>query len=132
MGEPQGAGGEREICRDFLKGVCFRGNCRYMHAAPDGASASQPICRDFENGRCFRASCRFYHRTSAEASNGRERLAGTAPAAHVTSSVPNAAAAPAKENRRGEARAVCLGGEVRHMREVSEGRGAGCDRYFCF
>jgi hypothetical protein len=32
---------EPEVCRDYLKGVCFRGNCRYAHTTPDGASASQ-------------------------------------------------------------------------------------------
>eukprot|EP00898_Chlorokybus_atmophyticus_P006830 jgi/Chlat1/7148/Chrsp57S06826 len=67
-----------EICRDYLKGVCFRSNCRYAHTNADGSSGvakthveaqgpqSQPICRDYENGRCFRTSCRFYHRPAAE------------------------------------------------------------------
>jgi len=60
----------REVCRDFLKGACFRENCRYAHDAAEGtvvpAQITQPICRDFQNGRCFRASCRFYHGTSAD------------------------------------------------------------------
>jgi len=60
----------RETCRDFLKGACFRDNCRYAHDAAEGAAVpvqtTQPVCRDYQNGRCFRASCRFYHGTSAE------------------------------------------------------------------
>uniref|UniRef100_A0A7S0KF00 C3H1-type domain-containing protein n=1 Tax=Micromonas pusilla TaxID=38833 RepID=A0A7S0KF00_MICPS len=64
------AAGRPEVCRDFLKGACFRDNCRYAHSSQDGsqpaAQANQPICRDFQNGRCFRASCRFYHGTAAE------------------------------------------------------------------
>jgi hypothetical protein len=36
-----------EVCRDYLKGVCFRGNCRYAHTTPDGASASQVISPAF-------------------------------------------------------------------------------------
>jgi hypothetical protein len=47
------------VCRDYLKGACFRENCRYGHNPPDGGlpsnQASQPVCRDFQNGRCFRA-----------------------------------------------------------------------------
>eukprot|EP00240_Pyramimonas_obovata_P016102 CAMPEP_0118930408 /NCGR_PEP_ID=MMETSP1169-20130426/7107_1 /TAXON_ID=36882 /ORGANISM="Pyramimonas obovata, Strain CCMP722" /LENGTH=272 /DNA_ID=CAMNT_0006872759 /DNA_START=23 /DNA_END=838 /DNA_ORIENTATION=- len=80
---------EREVCRDYLKGVCFRGNCRYAHTTPDGASASQPVCRDFENGRCFRASCRFYHRAASD------MVARDRPAGPVVSLAPNANASAA-------------------------------------
>ena len=39
-----GGGGE-EICRDFLKGACFRENCKYSHAHAEGLGAQLPQVR---------------------------------------------------------------------------------------
>lgn len=46
-------------CRDFLKGLCTRGDaCRYHHYD----AASLPPCRDFQRGRCERINdCKYAH-----------------------------------------------------------------------
>mmetsp|Transcript_3516 Transcript_3516/g.13000 ORF Transcript_3516/g.13000 Transcript_3516/m.13000 type:complete len:564 (+) Transcript_3516:187-1878(+) len=70
------AGIRPEVCRDFLKGSCFRDNCRYAHsghetigvAAQPTQTSAQPVCRDFQNGRCFRGSCRFFHGSGGDVS----------------------------------------------------------------
>lgn len=57
------------ICRDYQRGVCNRGNkCKFGHPAnikpPD--SDKPPICRDFQNGTCDRNNCKYLHMTSQE------------------------------------------------------------------
>lgn len=60
---------DRNVCRDFERGVCNRGeNCRYYH--PDGVvpaeGAKLPICKDFQNKGCSRFKCKFLHVTVEE------------------------------------------------------------------
>ena len=56
---------KRELCRDFARGACARGDsCIFRHALPvrdakKGKSADP--CRDFRRGRCARDQCRFEH-----------------------------------------------------------------------
>ncbi|KAG9391984.1 zinc finger CCCH domain-containing protein [Carpediemonas membranifera] len=71
----------REICRDFLRGVCTRKSCKYWHPTeeelkkrfpqsaahymrrvPGDRTDSVPICVDFlKSGRCARAGCPYRH-----------------------------------------------------------------------
>lgn len=54
------AGGEKELCRDFKKGDCRRGErCIYHHPKLD-------VCRDYQFRECTRHDCRFVHVTKAE------------------------------------------------------------------
>lgn len=60
---------DANVCRDFQRGVCNRGNkCKFVHPAnikpPD--SDKPPICRDFQNGTCDRNNCKYLHITSQE------------------------------------------------------------------
>ncbi len=70
-----------EICRDYLRGVCTRKNCKYLHLTepelmkrypqsaahyirhvPGEATDTVPICVDFlKTGRCARAGCPYRH-----------------------------------------------------------------------
>jgi len=51
---------EKEICRDFKKGDCRRGErCIYHHPKLD-------VCRDFQSRGCMRQGCRFAHLNRAE------------------------------------------------------------------
>jgi len=51
---------EKDLCRDFKKGDCRRGErCIYHHPKLD-------VCRDYQNGRCSRQDCRFVHATRQE------------------------------------------------------------------
>jgi len=62
---------EDNVCRDFLRNVCRRGDrCKYAHPAEtapeaiEGAAKLQDkmeFCHDFQNGRCHRTSCKFIH-----------------------------------------------------------------------
>jgi len=56
------------VCRDFLRNVCRRGDrCKYAHpadTATEGAAKLQDkmeFCHDFQNGRCHRTNCKFIH-----------------------------------------------------------------------
>ena len=63
-------GGKNEqICRDYQRGVCSRGDkCKFAH--PEGMGTepkNQPmICRDFQNGTCNRTSCKYLHVSNQE------------------------------------------------------------------
>ena len=80
---------EDNVCRDFLRNVCRRGDrfvnmfhihmmiiictycrCKYAHPAEtapeaiEGAAKLQDkmeFCHDFQNGRCHRTNCKFIH-----------------------------------------------------------------------
>jgi len=55
--------GNDSDCKDFIKGVCFRGNkCKYRHTDERPEPETVPFCKDFMNGR----GCHF------ERENGRE------------------------------------------------------------
>jgi len=52
-----------EVCRDFLKNMCNRESCRYLHPDPHTSAMSDnvEVCRDFKRGECNRPACRFFH-----------------------------------------------------------------------
>lgn len=51
-------------CKDFIKGVCFRGRkCKYRHSGEMSEPESVPFCKDFMNNE---RGCHF------ERENGRE------------------------------------------------------------
>eukprot|EP01087_Luapelamoeba_hula_P016420 TRINITY_DN5051_c0_g1_i1.p1 TRINITY_DN5051_c0_g1~~TRINITY_DN5051_c0_g1_i1.p1 ORF type:complete len:594 (-),score=64.42 TRINITY_DN5051_c0_g1_i1:11-1792(-) len=54
-----------ELCRDFKKGTCTRGDsCRYSHDT-DSTSLAE-VCRDFLHGVCDRGDqCKYLHRTQS-------------------------------------------------------------------
>lgn len=57
----------QEICKDFVRNVCNRGNkCKFFHPPNDGAeSRPKPqefeFCHDYQNRGCRRENCRFVH-----------------------------------------------------------------------
>jgi len=67
---------EDNVCRDFLRNVCRRGErCKYTHPADTAPEAIEgtaklymqdkmEFCHDFQNGRCHRTSCKFIHCSS--------------------------------------------------------------------
>uniref|UniRef100_A0AC34RB49 C3H1-type domain-containing protein n=1 Tax=Panagrolaimus sp. JU765 TaxID=591449 RepID=A0AC34RB49_9BILA len=71
-GKRPGTKDSQDVCRDYLNGICARGNrCRFRHP-PDVEGRDQGIvpytfCIDFQNRGCFRDTCRFVHATSEDA-----------------------------------------------------------------
>lgn len=68
---------EDNICRDFLRSSCTRGNrCKFRH--PDhkkiggvqllqrSATGGLVFCHDYQNAVCSRANCRFFHGSRQE------------------------------------------------------------------
>jgi len=48
-------------CRDFVKGLCFRGKeCRYFHPSSKEGQTSE-ICKDYINNVCKRPKCKYLH-----------------------------------------------------------------------
>lgn len=63
---------EREVCRNFLNGICFRGtNCKFDHpeerAVAKNSQEQIVVCRDYLNRGCRRDNCRLVHCTVADA-----------------------------------------------------------------
>ncbi|XP_064182336.1 muscleblind-like protein 3 isoform X3 [Anguilla rostrata] len=56
-----------EVCREFQRGNCTRGesDCRYAHpleaAMVDGNENSVIVCMDYIKGRCSRDKCKYFH-----------------------------------------------------------------------
>ncbi|XP_041111983.1 muscleblind-like protein 3 isoform X4 [Polyodon spathula] len=56
-----------EVCREFQRGNCTRGetDCRYAHpmemAMIDGCENSVVVCMDYIKGRCSREKCKYFH-----------------------------------------------------------------------
>uniref|UniRef100_A0A6Q2ZGJ5 C3H1-type domain-containing protein n=1 Tax=Esox lucius TaxID=8010 RepID=A0A6Q2ZGJ5_ESOLU len=56
-----------EVCREFQRGNCTRGEgeCRYAHpmeaAMVDGSENSVIVCMDYIKGRCSRDKCKYFH-----------------------------------------------------------------------
>ena len=72
MGDSQGEkedGKRNDVCRDYERGVCHRGNkCKFFHPPdiPPPDKNKLPVCRDFQNGICDRKNCKYMHITSQE------------------------------------------------------------------
>uniref|UniRef100_A0A914XXC8 C3H1-type domain-containing protein n=1 Tax=Panagrolaimus superbus TaxID=310955 RepID=A0A914XXC8_9BILA len=73
--------GKDDVCRDFLNGICNRGNrCRFRHpetedhSAPNHSSITPyTFCIDFQNKGCFRESCRFIHASGQDAEHYQQK-----------------------------------------------------------
>lgn len=56
-----------QVCREFQRGNCTRGenDCRYAHpmeaAMVDGSENSVIVCMDYIKGRCTRDKCKYFH-----------------------------------------------------------------------
>uniref|UniRef100_UPI00358E86E0 muscleblind-like protein 1 isoform X4 n=1 Tax=Myxine glutinosa TaxID=7769 RepID=UPI00358E86E0 len=56
-----------EVCREFLRGSCCRGEaeCRFAHPAEsvmvDPADSTVTVCMDYMKGRCSRDKCKYFH-----------------------------------------------------------------------
>lgn len=56
-----------QVCREFQRGNCTRGegDCRYAHpmeaAMVDGSENSVIVCMDYIKGRCSRDKCKYFH-----------------------------------------------------------------------
>ncbi|XP_015913871.1 zinc finger CCCH domain-containing protein 10 [Parasteatoda tepidariorum] len=66
-----GENGSNNICRDYLRNVCNRGNsCKFRHPEGEEAKALGKkdliFCHDFQNKECRRVNCRFIHCTKQE------------------------------------------------------------------
>lgn len=65
-----------EVCRDFIKGLCSRTDCRFTHdpamrsatatGTPDTAGHHQQVCKDYRYGQCHRPNCKFLHLTKEQ------------------------------------------------------------------
>ena len=66
------------VCRDFLRNVCRRGErCKFSHPAEKSDPSSEAklqdkmeFCHDYQNGRCSRSHCRFIHCMPGERGQG--------------------------------------------------------------
>ena len=62
---------KKNECRDFMRGVCGRGNnCKFFHPPHVNPMTQHqeklPICKDFQNKGCDRVKCKFLHITQQE------------------------------------------------------------------
>lgn len=61
-----------DICRDYLRNVCKRGDrCKYRHPSSEeakslGRQAQYTFCHDYQNSGCHRPNCKFMHCTRDE------------------------------------------------------------------
>lgn len=70
--------GFKEMCGDFRRGECSRGDrCRYSHDGPGGVSTrvdGREICGDFKRGTCNRGdTCRYSHDIGGSGARARSR-----------------------------------------------------------
>ncbi|XP_036069751.1 muscleblind-like protein 3 isoform X4 [Oryzias melastigma] len=54
-----------EVCREFQRGNCTRGDCRFAHPLEagmvDGRENCVIVCMDYIKGRCGRDKCKYFH-----------------------------------------------------------------------
>lgn len=56
-----------EVCREFQRGNCTRGenDCRYAHPTDvsmiEASDNTVTICMDYIKGRCSREKCKYFH-----------------------------------------------------------------------
>ena len=56
-----------EVCREFQRGNCTRGenDCRYAHPTDvsmiEASDNTVTICMDYIQGRCSREKCKYFH-----------------------------------------------------------------------
>lgn len=88
----RGVGGDQsrsktmEVCREFLRGRCQRGDndCRYAHPPSNitvGYDNTVVICMDSIRGKCSREMCRYFHppphlQNLSKSSNSRQMSSG--------------------------------------------------------
>lgn len=62
--------GEGNICRDFLRNVCTRGDkCKFNHPNRGETQRDEgdyQFCHDYQNSECRRSTCKFIHCSRAE------------------------------------------------------------------
>lgn len=58
---------EEMICRDFLRNVCNRPNCKFIHTEKrDIVKFEIKFCHDYQHNKCNRHMCRFIHCKEAD------------------------------------------------------------------
>ncbi|XP_046706442.1 muscleblind-like protein 3 isoform X4 [Silurus meridionalis] len=94
-----------EVCREFQRGNCTRGEneCRYAHPIEagmvDGSENSVIVCMDFVKGRCSRDKCKYFHppaHLQARIKAAQQQQASQNAAATAAAAMP--AARPLKRN----------------------------------
>nr|XP_023653252.1 muscleblind-like protein 3 isoform X2 [Paramormyrops kingsleyae] len=52
-----------EVCREFQRGTCTRGegDCRYAHPLEAASENFVVVCMDYIKGRCTRDKCKYFH-----------------------------------------------------------------------
>lgn len=77
-----------DICRDFLKNICNRGNrCKFYHPPETQTSAAINFCIDFQNRDCLRDNCRFVHASRDEVERYKHTREVTLPLARAIAAV---------------------------------------------
>ncbi|XP_075429281.1 muscleblind-like protein 3 isoform X4 [Ascaphus truei] len=106
-GNPAGPGGspgqklmrtdKLEVCREFQRGNCTRGenDCRYAHpvdlAMVDTNENTVTVCMDYIKGRCSREKCKYFHppaHLQAKIKAAQHQVNQTAAAGMVDDSAP--------------------------------------------
>ncbi|KAM9470528.1 muscleblind-like protein 3 isoform 8-T9 [Clarias gariepinus] len=94
-----------EVCREFQRGNCTRGEneCRYAHPVEagmvDGSENSVIVCMDYVKGRCSRDKCKYFHppaHLQARIKAQQQQQASQSAAATAAAAMP--AARPLKRN----------------------------------
>ncbi|XP_058253871.1 muscleblind-like protein 3 isoform X10 [Hemibagrus wyckioides] len=94
-----------EVCREFQRGNCTRGEneCRYAHPVEagmvDGSENSVIVCMDYVKGRCSRDKCKYFHppaHLQARIKAAQQQQASQSAAATAAAAMP--AARPLKRN----------------------------------
>ncbi|XP_047013126.1 muscleblind-like protein 3 isoform X1 [Ictalurus punctatus] len=94
-----------EVCREFQRGNCTRGEneCRYAHPVEagmvDGSENSVIVCMDYVKGRCSRDKCKYFHppaHLQARIKAAQQQQANQSAAATAAAAMP--AARPLKRN----------------------------------
>jgi len=51
-----------QMCRDYEKGTCFRGDrCKFKHPEEENGVSKIPFCKDFRQGVCKFRDCIYVH-----------------------------------------------------------------------
>lgn len=101
-----------QICRDFLRNVCLRHDCKYFHPEEKekdyqtiARSKILTFCHDYQNGKCLRYPCKFLHCTDDE--EERYKLTGELPSRVLDEPWNKWVAAELISAKKGETIPVC-------------------------